>query len=185
MHSYQFHSYPIMQYITLNQNNLLHSISYGVSCYGLLHFNVSDELKAFLLPAQPSSPSWSSSSSSFRSSCLRMDGRFTTSPRGPPGGRPSGPTPPWGRENLARSQKKVKEVNQMTVEANISSISTQLSANGLTQGPHLGLGTCKVPVDHRGVERAGMVDTSRIKMQPEQKGYECIELINQLKFQTF
>lgn len=59
----------------------------------------------FFLPAQPSSPSWSSSSSSLRSSCFRIEGRFTTSPppsRVPPWGLLSGP--PCPRENLKKGR---------------------------------------------------------------------------------
>lgn len=54
------------------------------------------------LPAHPSSPSWSSSSSSLRSSCFRIEGRLTASPWGPTGGLPSGAGPPCERENLRR-----------------------------------------------------------------------------------
>lgn len=146
---------------------------------------MSDELKALLLPAQPSSPSWSSSSSSFRSSCLRMDGRFTTSPRGPPGGRPSGPTPPWERENLARSQKSVKEVNKIAMEINIRSISTQLEIIYLQNLPR-GLVWGWVPV--RSLWTIGGWKGQvwwihlEIKMQIKQKGYECTEQMNRSKF---
>lgn len=75
----------------------------------------------FFLPAQPSSLSWSNSSSSFRSSCFRIEGRFTTSPhasRGPPCGLLSGPLCP--RENLKKnrlmiSSRAIKGLNNVYI----------------------------------------------------------------------
>lgn len=86
--------------LELFPNNI--RVSLAISVYRLVVYI----RMSIFRPAQPSSPSWSSSSSSFRSSCFRIEGRFTTSPpasRGPPWGLLSGP--PCARANLKEGRR--------------------------------------------------------------------------------
>ena len=84
-------------------------------------------------PAQPSSPSWSNSSSSLRSSCFRMGGRFGPSPpppRGPPWALPSG-----ARANLQGERHAVKQCPTCRLKLLIHSLVVQPGNGGL--GPPL------------------------------------------------